>query len=297
MLHQARVGQRPHDAHGEDDNNHQGQEKLEHRQGEQTRQTAGQERVGDHHSEQPNAGACHLGHTGAAPFPRGLYLHYGQVSVHTDAGEEEDAAVHIDKVTEDVDIGAVEAFPTTVVQYDTCGQRQVDQKVRDGQVDGVDDRGGLGLGTKKEDIKGKGVEDHSHHENKGVDDHQSNPQAVEVIVESFIKVGQAIQVGFPGDFGAITGDRGTQGCREVCGRSPLSRGHPHANAAGSVFDQKHIQNIEKIPLIIGYVGLMTIEVHMSLVIQLLETLTQRWSHKVTLSTTVSEECFHYSENK
>lgn len=68
----------------------------------------------------------------------GAHLHDGQVTVNTYAGQEQDAAVHVDEVAEDVQVGAGEASSCTVVQKDASRQREIDQEVRHCQVDGVD---------------------------------------------------------------------------------------------------------------------------------------------------------------
>lgn len=153
------------------------------------------------------------------------YLHNGEVAVNADAGQEQDAAVHVDKVAEDVQVGAGEAGTAAVVQQDAGGQREVDQQVAHRQVDGVDDGAALLLGAEAENVECHYVE-HSaylgterlsvshtgqkhvkvsswapdcagrvtHQEYQRVNDHQSNPEGVEVIVEPLVQVGQSLQV-------------------------------------------------------------------------------------------------------
>lgn len=146
----------------------------------------GEEGVGDHDGKQPDRATHALGHAGAPP-PTGCFrlqgkqtrgrsaacrggsesgpgpcqpnLHDGEVTVHADAGEEQDAAVHVDKVAEGVQVGAGETRPAAVVEQDASGQRQVDQQVRHRQVDGVDDGGGLRLGAEAKHVKGHRVQD------------------------------------------------------------------------------------------------------------------------------------------
>lgn len=89
-------------------------------------------------------------------------LHDGEVPVHADAGQEEDAAVHVDEVAEDVQVGAGETRPSAVIEQDTSRQGEVHQEVGHCQVDGVDDGGGLLLGAEAENIKCNCVEDHAH---------------------------------------------------------------------------------------------------------------------------------------
>lgn len=151
-----------------------------------------EKRVSHGDGEQPNADAHHFGHTGVPPLPRGLRLNDGQVAIHTDAGEEEDATVHVDEVAEYVHVGTDDAFSSTVVQYDTSGKREVNQQVCHHQVNGVDDWRGLRLGPEAEDIQSQAVKGHPYHKDKGVDDHQSYPQAVKVIIQTLIQVGQSV---------------------------------------------------------------------------------------------------------
>lgn len=113
LLHQTGVGQGTHDAHGEHHDDDQGEEELEDGQDEELGDAAarvserrGEEGVGDHDSEEPDENAHPLGHVRVPPLPRGLNLYYGQVSVHAYTGEEEDAAVHVDKVAEYMHVGA-----------------------------------------------------------------------------------------------------------------------------------------------------------------------------------------------
>ena len=89
-------------------------------------------------------------------------LHDGDVPVDTYASQEQDAAVHVDEVGEDVQVGAEEAGPPAVVQQDAGGQGEVHQQVRDRQVDGVDHRGGLGLCAQTKDVERHCVEHHAH---------------------------------------------------------------------------------------------------------------------------------------
>lgn len=96
------------------------------------------------------------------PGPSQPNLHDGKVAVHADAGEEQDAAVHVDKVAEGVQVGAGETRSAAVVQQDASGQRQVDQQVRHRQVDGVDDGGALWLGAEAEHVKRHRVEHRAH---------------------------------------------------------------------------------------------------------------------------------------
>lgn len=60
--------------------------------------STGEEGVGDHDGKYPDRDTHTFGHTGAPP-PTGCFnLHYGEVTVDTYAGQEQDAAVHVDKV-------------------------------------------------------------------------------------------------------------------------------------------------------------------------------------------------------
>lgn len=99
---------------------------------------------------------------GPNPGPSQPNLHDGEVAVHADAGEEQDAAVHVDKVAEGVQVGAGETRSAAVVEQDASGQRQVDQQVRHRQVDGVDDGGALWLGAEAEHVKRHRVEHRAH---------------------------------------------------------------------------------------------------------------------------------------
>lgn len=96
------------------------------------------------------------------PGPSRPNLHDGEVAVHADAGEEQDAAVHVDKVAEGVQVGAGETRSAAVVEQDAGGQRQVDQQVRHRQVDGVDDGGALRLGAEAEHVQRHHVEHRAH---------------------------------------------------------------------------------------------------------------------------------------
>lgn len=89
-------------------------------------------------------------------------LHDGKVTVNTDAGQKQDAAVHVDKVAEDVQIGTGDTSSTTVVEQYASWQREIHQEVRHCQIDGVDDGGGLLLGAETENIKCDNVEHHAH---------------------------------------------------------------------------------------------------------------------------------------
>lgn len=86
-------------------------------------------------------------------IPSRTHLHDGEVAVNADAGQEQDAAVHVNKVAEDVQVGAGEAGPAAVVEQDAGGQGEVDQQVAHRQVDSVDDGGALLLGAEAEDIE------------------------------------------------------------------------------------------------------------------------------------------------
>lgn len=90
------------------------------------------------------------------------HLHDGKVTVDTYAGQKQDAAVHVDKVAEDVQVGAGEAGSAAVVEQDTGRQREVHQQVGHSQVDGVDDGGGLLLGAETENIECHYIEHHAH---------------------------------------------------------------------------------------------------------------------------------------
>lgn len=150
------------------------------------------------------------------------HLHDGEVPVHADAGEEQDAAVHVDEIAEGVQVRAGETRPAAVVEQDAGGQRQVDQQVRHRQVDGVDDGGGLGLGAEAKHVERHRVEHRAHlwaeriqvthsvavqltasavdlrrcphQEYEGIHDHQSDPEAVEVAVEPLVEVGQSLKI-------------------------------------------------------------------------------------------------------
>lgn len=80
----------------------------------------------------------------------------------TNAGQKQDAAVHVDKVAEDVHVGAGETRSSTVIEQDTSWQREVHQEVRHRQVDGVDHWRGLLLGAETENIKCDYVKHHAH---------------------------------------------------------------------------------------------------------------------------------------
>lgn len=90
------------------------------------------------------------------------HLHDGKVTVDTYAGQKQDAAVHVDKVAEDVQVGAGETSSSTVVEQDASRQREIHQEVGHRQVDGVNDWGGLLLGADTENIKCDCVEHHAH---------------------------------------------------------------------------------------------------------------------------------------
>lgn len=129
LLHQTRAGKGAHDSNSKHYDDHHWEEELEYGQREKFGQAAArvlegrrEKRVGHDDGEQPNAGAHCFGHTRVPPLPRGLSLNYGQVAIHADAGEEEDATVHVDEVAEYVHVGTVEALSSAVVQYDTSGE-------------------------------------------------------------------------------------------------------------------------------------------------------------------------------
>lgn len=90
------------------------------------------------------------------------HLHNRKVTVNAYTGQKQDAAVHVDKVAEDVQVGAGETSSATVVEQDTSRQREIHQEVCHRQVDSVDDRGGLLLGAETENIKRNYVEHHAY---------------------------------------------------------------------------------------------------------------------------------------
>lgn len=199
LLHEARAGKGAHDSNSKHYDDHHRQEELKYGQCEKFGEAEAwvlegrcEKWVGHDDGKQPNADAHCFGHTGVPPLPWGLRLHDGQVAINADAGEEEDATVHVDKVAEYVHVGTVEALSSTVVQYDTSGEGKVNQQIRHNQVNGVDDRCSLWLGPEAEDIQSQTVQGHPYHKDKCVDDHQSYPQAVKVIIETLIQVGQCV---------------------------------------------------------------------------------------------------------
>ena len=204
LLHQATVGQGPHDPHGEDHDDDEGQEELSDGEEEELGQAAarvlesgGEEGVGDHDGKEPDRDTHAFGHAGVPPPTGGFnlqgheemkyfgiswketintththrtHLHDGKVAVDTYAGEEQDAAVHVDKVAEDVQVGAGETGPPAVVEQDASGQGEIHQEVGHRQVDGVDHGAGPLLGAETEHVQGHHVEHHAYLETRGPED-------------------------------------------------------------------------------------------------------------------------------
>lgn len=109
------------------------------------------------HGEYPDKNADAFGVVGVSPLTRGLDLHNGHVAVNTDASQEQNTTVHVHKVREAVNKVAGVAGLYVVVHDYSCRQRQAHQEVCYHQVDGVDNRGGLGFGSEAEDIDGQTV--------------------------------------------------------------------------------------------------------------------------------------------
>lgn len=83
-------------------------------------------------------------------------------------GQKQDTAVHIDKVTEGVNIGAGHTAPSTVVQRDASRQRQRHQQVSHGQVYGVNHRGRRVRRGTAENVQSQTVEDDANHQHQTV---------------------------------------------------------------------------------------------------------------------------------
>lgn len=83
-------------------------------------------------------------------------------------GEKQDAAVHVDKVAEGVDVRAGHAAAAAVVQGDAGGQRQRHQQVSDCQVYGVNHRGRGASGGPAENKQSQTVEDDTNHQHRTV---------------------------------------------------------------------------------------------------------------------------------
>lgn len=113
-------------------------------------------------------------------------MHYCQVAVNADACQEEDAAVHVDKVAKDVNQGTFLAIPCSIEHDDPDRQEKAHQEISYDQVDGVNNRGGFCLGTEAEDVQCQAVQHNTHQENDGIDYHQDNPYAIKISVQVFI---------------------------------------------------------------------------------------------------------------
>lgn len=83
-------------------------------------------------------------------------------------GEEEYAAVHVNKVAEGVNVGARHATPAAMVQSNASWQRQRHQEVGYCKVDGVDHGGRRRCGGSTEDVESQTVEDHTDHQHQAV---------------------------------------------------------------------------------------------------------------------------------
>lgn len=128
-------------------------------------------RQGKHHDPDEHACALHR--------PLGLQrdgLHWvadAQVSVHGDAGEEEDGAVEVE-VEEEADQAAHEVAEHPAVAHDIAGdeewQRQAVHEVCGGQVDHVDEGGVPALGTSEGAVEDDGVEGDAEEEGERVAD-------------------------------------------------------------------------------------------------------------------------------
>lgn len=93
---------------------------------------------------------------------------YNKADVIRRPGQKQDAAVHVDKVAEGVNVGTGHASPSTVVQCDAGRQRQRHQQVSYSQVYGVNHRGRRVGGGAAEDVESKAVEDNTDHQHETV---------------------------------------------------------------------------------------------------------------------------------
>lgn len=114
LVHEAGLGQSTHNPGGEEDDYDEGDEILADHQDQNLREAAlgkpychGEDGESHYRCKNPNEDTDPLGTGGVPPFSWGLYLYNSQVAVNTDACQEEDATVHVDKVAKDMNKGAM----------------------------------------------------------------------------------------------------------------------------------------------------------------------------------------------